>query len=134
LKRIVTIIFRAIFGLFYLAIGLYWIYLLSRGQGGFPGFNDAEKALTSAMNNAGFFQPAVIVSCVAGGGLTLFNRTAPAGILVLTPLVVMIFLYHVYLTQAYAHSVTQLLWLLALYWLYRRAFFPLVNNGRQSAA
>ena len=134
MKRVAETIFRGVFGLFYLAIGLYWIYLVSKGQGGFPGFNEAEKALTSAMNNASFFQPAVIFSCVAGGALTLFYRTAPAGIIVLTPLIVMIFLYHAYLTQAYIHSSAQLLWLLALYWIYRRSFLPRVNNRWQSAA
>ena len=134
MKIIATSIFRGIFGIFYLAIGFYWIYLVSIGQGGFPGFNDAEKALTTALNNAGFFQPAVIFACVVGGSLSLFNRTAPAGIIVLTPLVVIVFLYHAYLTGALVHASIQALWLIALYWLYRRSFIPLLNNKTIGAA
>jgi hypothetical protein len=43
----------------------------------------------------------------------------------------MVFLYHAFLTKAFAHATPPLLWLAALYWLYRYAFYPLVNHHSQ---
>ena len=79
MQRIALAAFRGVFGLAYLAIGLYWVWMhLSGRGGGFPAFGEVEKELVTAMNNADFFEPAVIVSCLAGGALTLFfYRTAP---------------------------------------------------------
>ena len=134
MKTAALTLFRMIFGLLYLAIGIYWTYLNLKGQSpGFPAFSAAEKSLTSALTEARFFEPAVIFSCVVGGALVLFNRTAPAGIIVLTPLIVIIFLYHAYLTGAFLHATPQLAWLLGLYWLYRRAFLQLLSYKSSAA-
>lgn len=135
MKQIALAVVRGIFGIFYAAIGGFGIYgILINPDAAWPAYNEAEKALVAAMTSAGFFAPTVSLTCLIGGIATMFRRTAPLGILVLTPLIVMIFLYHAYLTGAYVHAGVQVAYLAVLYWLHRDAFIPLWNYGRSGAA
>jgi hypothetical protein len=134
MKNVLLAIARYLYGLFYAGIGAIGAYrVLTDPNAEWPAFNDAEIALTQALTAAGFFVPIVILTCLTGGILLLFKRTAPVGLLVLTPLVGVIFLYHAYLTGAYVHAVPQVIYLGALYWFYRDAFVPLWNYGRSNA-
>lgn len=136
IPAVVVAVARCIFGLFYAAIGALGTYgMLADPNGEWPNaYNDAEKALTSALTAAGFFVPTVSLTSLVGGLATVYRRTAPLGLLILTPLIVMIFLYHAFLTGAYLHAGVQVIYLAVLYWFHRDAFVPLWNYGRAGAA
>ena len=135
MKQVALAVARLVFGLFYTAIGLFGAHeMLTNPDAAWPAYNEAEKELVAAMTSAGFFAPVVILTCLVGGTATVFKRTAPVGLLVLTPLIAMIFLYHAYLTGAYVHAGVQAAYLAVLYWLHRDAFIPLWNYGRRVAA
>lgn len=135
MKKIATAMVRYLFGHFYAVIGAFGTYYLITGQANeWPAYNEAEKALVSALIDAKFFAPTVSLTCLSGGLAMLFHRTAPIGLLLLTPLIVVIFLYHAFLTGAYVHAGAQVLFLALLYWIYRDAFIPLWNYGRKTAA
>ena len=131
MKSKILTVMRCLFGLFYAAIGILGTYgMLMHPNAEWPNaYNPAEKALTSALTAAGFFGPTVSLTCLVGGFATVFKRTVPVGLLILTPLIVMIFLYHAFLTGAYLHAGAQVIYLAVLYWFYRDAFMPLWNYG-----
>jgi hypothetical protein len=131
MKQIALTLARCLFGLFYAVIGGYYAYQFFTNPGAtWPAFNLAEKKLVAAMMEAKFFGPSVSLTCLFGGIATLFNRTAPLGLLLLSPVIMIIFLYHLYLTGAYLHAGVQFAYLAALLFLYRDAFIPLWNYKR----
>jgi hypothetical protein len=91
----------------------------------------ASTLLEKAMAETGFMNPLLCLACLVGGGALAFRRTAPLGIVVLAPLVIIIFCFHLVITKSYFWGSLNLIWLAALAWLYRRAFEPLWNySGR----
>lgn len=131
---------RWLFGLFYAYIGATWFINHFLGKPTFaPNSNETEaaKALASAITESGFLNPVIAATCLIGGLLLLVRRTAPIGILILAPLVTIIFLFHICLNEPWFYWIwgaIQLLYLLALAWLHRRAYQPLFAYGRKSAA
>ena len=79
-------------------------------------------AFEAALAQTGFMNPLLCLGCFLGGGALLFRRTAPLGIALLAPLVVIIFCFHLFMTKSYLWGTLNLLWLAALAWRYRRGF------------
>ena len=126
---------RWLFALFYTYVGIAWF---SHALFGTPWPAEKEtiaaKALTSALTNSGIVDPLIAATCLIGGLLLFFRRTAPLGIAVLAPLVTGIFVFHLALNENWPWGTFHLLYLGALAWLHRSAYRPLWNYERARAA
>jgi len=92
----------------------------------FPG-SPETKAFTDAIFASGFIGPIMSVTYVASGILMLFNRTAPLGIVLLTPFIVVILFTHLMLNgnPPFGILLAALLGLFA--WQFREAYQPMWN-------
>jgi hypothetical protein len=93
---------------------------------------DAAQAPTSfekAMAETGFMNPLLCLACFVGGGALFVRRTAPLGIVILAPLVIIIFWFHIVITKSYLWGALNLIWLAALAWQVRHAFDRLWNDA-----
>jgi hypothetical protein len=84
-------------------------------------------AFQKALTETHFMDPLLAIACLFGGVALLIRRTAPLGIVILAPVVVVIFLFHLVLTGNWMWGTLNLLWFAGLAWYYRRAFIPLCN-------
>lgn len=91
-----------------------------------------SAAFQQALARTGFIMPLLSVTCIAAGIALLFHRSAPLGIVLLAPAIVVIFLTNLLLTDSLIGQ--GLLWgglhagvLAALAWHFRAAFPPLWN-------
>ena len=125
---------RWIFGIFYLLVGLTGIAMLLLGKP-FPQpiSTPAEHAFVQALSSSGFMDPLISVANLVGGFLLLIRRTAPLGIVVLAPIVVGIFLYHLLLSGAVLIGTVQLAYWVVLAWFHRSAYRPLWQYGGSAA-
>jgi len=57
----------------------------------------------------------------------LFRRTTPLGIVILAPLVIIIFCFHMVITKSYLWGSLNLILLVAIGWQFRRGFDQLWN-------
>jgi hypothetical protein len=126
---------RVIFGLFYfgtgVAIALFYLF----GWGGPPSQPTvAAQAFTDALSQSRFLDPLLALSYLVGGGALLFRRTAPLGLAVLAPVVLVIFTFHLVLSGQWMWGTLNLVWLLALAWQFRSAFRPLWTYALPSAS
>jgi hypothetical protein len=117
---------RWVFALFYLGTGLQ---ILAVGAGWLPmpdlHHTPAGAAFHRAMTATGFLDPAIALSYIIAGTCMLFLRTAPLGLVLLAPLMVVIFLFNLLLSPTWVWGSANLLWLLTLAWHVRSAFTPL---------
>ena len=88
---------------------------------------EAATALEKAMAQSLFMNPLLCLCCLLGGGAMFLPRTTPLGIAILTPLVVIIFFFHMVITKSYAWGALNLVLLIALAWRFRRGFESLWN-------
>lgn len=124
---------RWAYAAFYFASGVH-IALVSLGFAAPPGINASPEsgAFQDALARTGFIMPLLSVT-YAGSAISLFfHRSAPLGIALLAPAMVVIFLTNVLLTGAPVGP--GLVWgglhagvLAALAWHFRAAFPPLWN-------
>lgn len=90
-----SLIFRIGYGSFYLLVGLYGSYSLVSGEGNPFAVEPGPGAkFQAALDETGFIVPIMLVCFLAGGGALTIDRTAPLGIMLLAPFVVVIFFYH----------------------------------------
>ena len=121
---------RWVFGLFYVAVGTAWLVLAAMGKPFPQPINNAgEHAFVQALTASGFIDPLVAATNLIGGLLVLIRRTAPLGIAILAPVVVVIFLYHTILSGSAIVGSVQLIYLAVLAWLHRSAYRPLWQYG-----
>lgn len=117
---------RVVFALFYFSTGVAIALFLLFGLGGPPSQpNLAAKAFTDALSQSRFLDPLLALSYLVGGGALLFRRTAPLGLTVLAPVVLVIFTFHLVLSGQWLWGSLNLAWLLVLAWHFRSAFRPL---------
>lgn len=119
--KYVPIVARLVFALFYFGVGALGLITGDRAK-------DIANAATSfqrALSETGFMDPLLCLACLVGGGALFFQRTAPLGIAVLAPLVIIIFFFHLVITHDWLWGALNLAWLLALAWYYRRGFYSL---------
>ncbi len=121
---------RVIYGAFFLATGL-WMLVSLLGFGNPPEQpTKAAAEFMQALTNARFVDPLLALSFISGGGLLLLNRTAPLGLLILAPSVVVILFFHLVLSGQYFWGPFIAAYFLLLAWRYRRAFVSLWTFGR----
>ena len=129
----ILMITRWLYSAFFLLIGAQAL-LASAGilqASEFPG-SPETKAFTNAIFATGFIGPIMSVTYVASGILMLFNRTAPLGIVLLTPFVVVILFTHLMLngSPVFGILLASLLGLFA--WQFREAYQPMWNYRNES--
>ncbi len=126
LLKSVTVAARWIFGLWYLITGGAWIvnHVLGRGVAHHEVMAGAI-AFQMALTESRFMDPLLASTCLFGGAALLFRRTSPLGIVVLAPVVVVIFLFHVVLSGNWIWGTLNLIWISGLAWRSRRAFATL---------
>ena len=129
LLKYCSIAARWIFGLWYLLTGATW--LIRHGLGRGAAHHEATAgaiAFQKALTQSGFMDPLLALTCLFGGAAFLATRTSPLGIVILAPVVVVIFFFHLLLSGNWLWGALNLIWLLGLAWLYRKAFSTLWNN------
>lgn len=87
----------------------------------------AGRAFLEALSMTGFFTPMLAATYLAGASALLFQRTAPLGIVLLAPPMVVIFLFHIFLTGMVLWGGTWSGALAVLAWGHRDAFKALVT-------
>ena len=118
-------VLRIIYGALFVTVGL-WVFGAVLGIASPPSQPTmAAAAFMQALSEAHFIDPLLALSYLAGGGLLLFNRTAPAGLVILGPSVVVIFFFHLVLSGQYIWGASATAYFLLLCWHYRRGFEPL---------
>jgi hypothetical protein len=119
---------RWIFGLWYLLTGAMWLvtHALRRGTA-HQEVTTGAIAFQKALTESHFMDPLLAFACLLGGGALLLRRTTPLGIVVLAPLVIVIFLFHLILTGNWIWGTLNLGWFTGLAWYCRRAFTSLWN-------
>ena len=97
----------------------------------FPGIeipadgSPAAASFMEALRATGFISPLMYLFFVLGGLATLFHRTAPLGLVLLGPFVIVIFFYHLVLTGNWPWGSFWLALFLGLLCAYRYRFAPL---------
>lgn len=122
-KKYLFIAVRLIFALYYFGVGIVGFITNNAVK-------DAAQAPTSlerAMAETGFMNLLLCLACFLGGGAMLFRRTTPLGLVILAPLVIIIFFFHMVLTKSYLWGSLNLILLAALAWQFRRGFDQLWN-------
>jgi hypothetical protein len=89
--------------------------------------NAAAQAFSDALGASGFMHPTLAVCYLGGGAALLFHRTAPLGLAILGPPVVIILLFHIFLTGMILWGMGWAAAWLLMAWRYRNAFVPLIS-------
>jgi hypothetical protein len=87
----------------------------------------AARAFLVALMVTPFFTPLLAVTFLTGASALLFQRTAPLGIALLAPPMVVIFFFHIFLTGMVLWGVVWAGSLAVLAWGHRDAFAALVR-------
>jgi hypothetical protein len=87
----------------------------------------AGRAFLEALTATSFFTPMLAVTYLSGASTLLFQRTAPLGVVLLTPPMVIIFFFHIFLTGMVLWGATWAGVLVVLAWGHRDAFKALVT-------
>jgi hypothetical protein len=126
LLKYVSVAARWIFGLWYFITGGAWFvsHLLGRGVAHHEVAAGA-LAFQMALTESRFMDPLFASACLFGGAALLFRRTSPLGIVVLAPIVVVIFFFHLVLSGNWIWGTLNLFWFAGLAWRCRTAFATL---------
>lgn len=116
---------RILFGLFFLYAPL--VVLVKFGGRNPPETVAAASDFALALDRTGFMNPLIIVTMLAGGGAMLFRRTAPVGLILLGPSIVVIAGFHWFLTGKLIWGSIWLVWFLLLVWEQRTIFARLLT-------
>lgn len=114
---------RLIYSLYYFGVGTVGIITGDKAKD----IANAGTPFQRALSETGFMDPLLCVACIAGGAALFFRRTAPLGIVVLAPLVIIIFFFHIVITRSWLWGTLNLVWLVALAWQFRHGFDSLWN-------
>ena len=98
---------------------------------GYPGSPEI-KAFTEVIFSTGFIGPIMSITYFSSGILMLFNRTAPLGIVLLAPFVVVILFTHLMLNGNPAIGIITALLLGVFAWQFRKAYQPMWNYPKGS--
>ena len=114
---------RWIFGLWYALTGGSWLvtHALRRGTAHHE-VTAGAIAFQKALTESNFMDPLLALTCFVGGAALFLRRTTPLGIVMLAPVVVVIFLFHLMLTGNWIWGTLNLVWFAGLAWRCRRAF------------
>jgi hypothetical protein len=125
---------RWIYSAFFFLIGAQSLLVLAGilPHSDYPG-SPESKAFTDAIFSTGFISPIMSITYVSSGILMLFNRTAPLGIVLLAPFIVVILFTHLMLNgnPILGILLASLLGLFA--WQFREAYQPMWNYRNKSS-
>jgi hypothetical protein len=118
---------RILFGLFFLYAPMMVIVQ-------FGGQNPPETVVAAsdfalALDRTGFMNPLIIATMLMGGAALLFERSAPLGLILLGPSVVVIAGFHWFLTGDFIWGSVWPIWFALLVWHYRRVYSRLWAPG-----
>jgi len=123
LRKYLSMAVRLIFALWYFGVGVIGFMTNDAVKDAANASTPLEKAMAESL----FMNPLLCLACLVGGGAMLLRRTTPLGIVILTPLVIIIFCFHMVITKSYLWGSLNLILLAANAWQFRRAFDPLWN-------
>ena len=86
-----------------------------------------ESAFEQALVDTHYMIPLLSVGCICSGALLFFRRTVPLGVVLVTPIVIIIFLYHLFITRAWIWGTLNVLFLGVVGWQFRHGFTCLWN-------
>jgi hypothetical protein len=91
-------VLRILYALFFLRTGLFVAAFVLFGLGSEPPrLNAGAQAFADALTRSKIIDPLIALSYLAGGAALLFRRTAPLGLILLGPPVVVIVAFHLVL-------------------------------------
>lgn len=132
--RFVLRCLQTVYGLFFVLDGALRLIGSARGDPKETFVQPAAEAFNGPVFATPFMDPLLGASFVVAGIALMFRRTTPLGVLILLPSLIVIFLFHAYLTGQIVWGGGHLLFVLLLAWLYRDAFRPLWNYPATAAA
>jgi uncharacterized membrane protein YphA (DoxX/SURF4 family) len=95
-----------------------------------PAEPKAALSLVSAMEATGYMLPLLRVTEIFAGALLVAGALVPLALIILAPVVVNIFAFHLFLSPQYMPLVLSICALeVLLAWQHRRAFSPLFSIG-----
>jgi hypothetical protein len=111
---------RILFGLFFIYAAVMVIIVF--GGTNPPETVDAASDFARALDRTGFMNPLIIGSMLVAGSSLLLRRTAPLGLIILAPSIVVIACFHWFLTGKYLWGTIWPLWYGLLVWHFRQVF------------
>ncbi len=126
---IVKIILRSLMGLIFLVFGLnILLHFLPN-----PPEPPAAADFFGALFRTGYFLPVLGLTQAVSGALLLAGIAVPFALVLVAPVIVNIFLFHVFLAPAgLPVALVVVLLELVLVWMYRDAFVPLFSGGART--
>lgn len=121
---------RVVYGLFFIIDGAIRVMSSIRGTPKPKFAQPAAEAFNGPLFAAPFTDPLLGTSFIVAGLSLFFNRTAPLGVAILLPSMIVIFFFHLFLTGQIVWGAGHFLFVLFLLWVYRAAFTPLWNYGK----
>jgi hypothetical protein len=124
---------RWVYSLFYIMIGVQTLAILA-GLAEKPdfGLSPENAAFQDALTATGFVIPIMGITFSIAGSLMLFRRTAPLGIVLLAPFVVVILFTHLMLNGSPVWGITHAALLAVFAWQFRAAYAPLWGSEVES--
>jgi len=124
--KITTIIIRVLLAAMYLFASVsYFIHYMPKT----PVMTDAQKTFMAGVMASVYLMPLIKVTELVSGILLLIGRTAPLAAVIIFPVTLNIFFYHLYLAPKDLPMVgVMLLFNLFLFYSYRKKYMPIVSN------
>jgi hypothetical protein len=120
MKQFALTAVRSLFGLFFFSTGMWILVSVTTGLTRPPAQpTPGAAAFMDALSATGFMDPLLALSFILGGGFVIFDRSAPLGLVILAPAVLVILLFHLVLSQQILVGITVAGVFLVLAWLYR---------------
>lgn len=125
--RIATLIVRSLLGLIFTIFGLNgFLHFLPN-----PPMPDAAVHLFGALFATGYMIPLLFATQVIGGILLLIGILVPFALVILAPVIVNIFFFHLFLAPGgIPLAIVVVIFELFLAWRYSAAFAPLFATAR----
>ncbi len=121
-------VIRYLYAAYYLYFGVVLaLSLLGAVHLPHPKISPASAAFQTALAKTGFVFPALAVTYIASACALAIDRTAPLGVVILAPVMVIIFFTDTLLDTAWVWGTLHAVVLAALAWHYRAAYRPLWN-------
>jgi hypothetical protein len=125
LQRLGWTVFRSLYALYFLFVGVTIVRMLMVHGPGVVQPNPASAAFMGALRDSGFMLPAMAATYLLGGLALIVPRTAPLGVVLLAPVVGIILLFHLNLTGRVLWGGGWALGLALLAWHYRGSYVGL---------
>lgn len=125
-----TVILRTLFGLAFLVFGMNkFLHFIPN-----PQEPPAAMDFFGALFRTGYFLPLLAATEIVSGALLLSGIFAPFALVLIAPVIVNIFMFHVFLAPSGLPMAVIFVALeLALAWQYRWAYAPMFSSNRSEA-